>query len=301
MNKRLLTALYWLLFSVFQMMNFTKSQGGKKTLSLWLRRPLLEKALIENRLENVQFFIAPQNSSLIEEFWKVLRKTKNISLIFSNLISSPKVSDFENLYKFCKSINQLITVLSEVDADSAIITELKDIYNMHHNDNDKPALVKIEEILFNQIDFDKSYEQNRISFKSGLNEQLDGLKDIYHILPSILGEIREEIAKQLGLVEAEKVKVIYFPQVGYLICLAAEEQYSLHEDYEIVISSLDAIYLKNSKMAQLDKEFGDIHSEIVDFEIELLQCLRDEIVKYREIAVSIAAQLIQVRNEIKKG
>ena len=307
-------------FSIFNMLNFTKSTGGRKTLSNWLRRPLIEKLQIDNRLENVEFFVRLQSQSLIEEFWTVFRKTKNISLIFSNLSVYPKVSDLENLYKYCKSVNQLMRILNETDCACKIVSELKEIYlkpgNLSNQTNaskfeddsikngknyavqdilsEENSLIRIEQKLIQNINFDKSFEQNRITFKRGVNANLDRMKGIYDALPQLLGEATEEVVKELHLDESINVKVIYFPQIGYLISLPTECQNLISNSYEIVKTSLDAIYLKNQKMYLLDSEFGDIHTEIIDIEIELLQGLMIDIITHREKAVSIAIKLHEI-------
>jgi len=53
----------------------------------------------------------------------------------------------------------------------------------------------------------------------------------------------------------------------------------LHE-LKFVFKSTDQYYYKNERMLNLDKQFGDISSDINDLEMEMMDKLQDEFVKY---------------------
>ena len=274
-------------FSLFNIINFTKSGGGKALLRQWLSKPSCNKAEIDRRLDNVQFFAESSNRSIIEEIWVVLRKTKNIPTIFSSLHFSPKISDFENLYKMCKLLNQFMKSFDALNPKCQVLNELHSLYRVE-------VCGKFEEEIAVSIDFEKSDETGRISFKSGVNQQLDQLKDSSQLLAQIFAALVEEISSELKIPDTNDVKPVYYTQLGYLVAIPFGYKLRLPDSYQIQKANNETIYVKDSRMYELDEQFGDIHSCIVDLEIELLQELKESLLCFKQEIIDISLKLFEI-------
>ena len=68
-------------FSLFNLFNFTKTSGGKKMLTTWFRRPLMDVAQINDRLDAVESFVRGENEVLVVELQSIMRKVKNIPVM----------------------------------------------------------------------------------------------------------------------------------------------------------------------------------------------------------------------------
>lgn len=105
-----------------------------------------------------------------------------------------------------------------------------------------------------------------------------------------------------GLVS--QMNVVYFPQVGYLISmphdpdLSPDElalRISTQEDpFEPLFSTEHTNFFKNTRMRELDTEFGDIHADIVDIEINYVQSLVDLIQANAESLTAINALIAKL-------
>ena len=92
--------------SIFDVLNYTQTCGGRLTLEKWLRRPLVEKEAIEMRLNMVEAFIKNklQRKALHENS---LKKIPDFKKILTKFESENKAA-LEDLYKgghntYCKS------------------------------------------------------------------------------------------------------------------------------------------------------------------------------------------------------
>lgn len=65
---------------------------------------------------------------------------------------------------------------------------------------------------------------------------------------------------------------MYLPQLGFLIKMPQDQPYG---DLEFQFSADEDAYYKNSTMRDLNDEIGDIHTNIVDRELELVQEIKD--------------------------
>ncbi len=57
-------------------------------------------------------------------------------------------------------------------------------------------------------------------------------------------------------------------------------EFEFVHELKFVFKSNDQYYYKNERMHELDKQFGDISSDIIDLEAEIMDQLQDEFVKY---------------------
>lgn len=124
------------------------------------------------------------------------------------------------------------------------------------------------------------------------------MKRIYHALDSFLSKLADRIT--LPPNAATAFTLVYFPQVhginklGFLIAIQFPET---NTDFTIQglvyqFSTENCGYYKNAAMRDLDEELGDVHSNIADRELELMQGLRDWILEFTnpilELSNSIA-------------
>lgn len=87
----------------------------------------------------------------------------------------------------------------------------------------------------------------------------------------------------------ESLNVIYFPQLGYLICTPMRDEWTRGESIQVVDAwtfqffSETHAYFKSQEMFEMDKHVGDLHSMIVDRELEIIQSLLEEILVHSEV------------------
>ena len=96
---------------------------------------------------------------------------------------------------------------------------------------------------------------------------MDRLKDIYNGLDSLLNEVARNIAASLPESLQCDVNVIYFPQLGFSIAMPLDENGRPvydggDERWDLVFTTENRAYFKDSRMREMDESLGDIYGLI---------------------------------------
>lgn len=69
------------------------------------------------------------------------------------------------------------------------------------------------------IDWEESANAGRACVRSHIDEELDNRKHVYHGIDSVLSTVAEQICERMTYDYASSLNVVYFPQLGFLICV----------------------------------------------------------------------------------
>ncbi|KAJ3118199.1 MutS protein msh5 [Phlyctochytrium bullatum] len=160
---------------------------------------------------------------------------------------------------------------------------MKNIPKILHNMKMKTTVQEWQAVL--KIDFEESLKVDRVVVQEGVDNELDELKRMYNGLEDLLQLAAREVAPMLPEQFARVVSVVYFPQLGYLIMIPLEQSFNNAEGMEIEGLDLqfcteNTFFYKSAEMYDMDKTIGDIHTMIVDKEIEIVQGLKDAVIKF---------------------
>lgn len=88
---------------------------------------------------------------------------------------------------------------------------------------------------------------------------------------------------------ATSLNIVYFPQLGFLICVPMRDEWQSEDGIQVIdgwsfqFSSEQHVYFKSQEMHDMDTHIGDLHSLIVDREIEIVQGLLEEVLEHEEL------------------
>jgi DNA mismatch repair protein MSH5 len=112
-------------------------------------------------------------------------------------------------------------------------------------------------------------EMSRTVINPGVNEDLDEKKRLYDGMESLLNEISQEIAATIPPHFDLDLNVVFFPQIGFLICTPMDPQTGKAEyegeegsEWERIFSTENRIYFKDHHMKELDENIGDVYGWI---------------------------------------
>lgn len=144
-------------------------------------------------------------------------------------------------------------------------------------------LQEIGQMIMTNIDFGESEAANRVVVKSGVDADLDEMRQKYAGIGDMLSEVARQITELAAVPEniAAVLNVIYFPQIGYLTTVPAisrgqsdspsvvtdgsgEEMQPafVGEDWEYQFCTATTFYYKNPQMRDMDDYFGDVYGAI---------------------------------------
>ncbi|RKP17798.1 hypothetical protein ROZALSC1DRAFT_30434 [Rozella allomycis CSF55] len=237
--------------------------GGKKTLKKWMQRPLTDLGIINKRLESVK--IIRENIQSFQRIKDFLKLFSMVCGVLKKLKDNAKCSykEYQLIIKFCKLMNNLIY--------SKQVGEFKGLEGLKSLN----VLLEMNPEIFQDvithvevaIDFDLSKIEDRVVINVGIDEELAHLRQTFDNLPDFL------------------LNVVYYPQFCYLICIQLEPHIDPLMDYsmyglEFQFSTENAIYFKHQRMHELDSYLGDLHSAIIDKELEILTLLNEGLLSF---------------------
>ncbi|KAJ2997254.1 MutS protein msh5 [Globomyces sp. JEL0801] len=272
--------------SLFQLLNQTKSPVGNQLMKSWFMKPLQNLNDIQSRQSLISFFNHPHNNHLIKELQRHLSDTPNLPMLMSRIRMKNNPSDWKLFYKFLSSTIKICSIFMDV---SSTDFELLQFFQL---ESIQTILNRLYQAVDFRIDF-QSPESDRITIKSNVDVTLDEMKRFYQGLDSFLSELADNL--QLPTIPASEFNLLYYPQLGFLISIGFPTD--LKDAFEIdglTFQFMDQNrgFYKNEVM--FDAQFGDIHSNIVDLELELLQVLRDEIFEHYHQLISISKRLAEL-------
>ncbi|KAF3913411.1 hypothetical protein ABW20_dc0109215 [Dactylellina cionopaga] len=303
--------------SLFGMVNTTRTPQGYHFLKQIFLRPSLDAKVITSRYNAIQTLIRPDNSNAVNGIDKSLKKVPNILKTLTMLRkggesggngeqgnvefggkkgkSSPSTRAWNSLYNFAANAIKIRNHTAEMIGthEIEIFRHIADRFEIVHLQN-------MGKLIDDTVDFDESQYQGRVCVRSGIDDELDAMKDTYNGFEYILTEVAQNIIDDLPL-EVKNMEldlnVVYYPQLGYLICIPLGQDgkpiYAGSTDddeeenrWDWMFGTTQSSYYKSDKMRALDAELGDIFGNICDREIEILHELQEKVMRYKDLLIA---------------
>jgi len=127
------------------------------------------------------------------------------------------------------------------------------------------------------VDFNDSAlkKGGRIIVHAGVSDQLDQFKRREAGLPGMLTQFAKQVSQDLPDAFAWTLSVLYLPQVGYMFQVPTKPgmddplaNFGI-EGWEYIFEDDDHTFFKTEQCREMDENLGDIHTVIVDREVEI--------------------------------
>ena len=279
-------------YGLFQ--HLARSPQGKVALKQLFLRPILSMDAIRERHDSVAVFTRPENFAAVDRLTKHMTSIRNIKTHLRTLrrgtsIGSGKVGQlatkvWSGLKKFAYHSIQIYNCLGEV-SDFETLKLSRTFADRFVLDD----IAAVGQHVSETIDLEMSEEQQRTTVRAGIDPELDQRKHNYDGVDSLLDHVAEDIRKTIPVGLPQDLKVVYLPQIGFLVALPKDEEAGTAlwegtdgEHWEKMFAGDDLVYYKNDKMRTLDNHFGDLFTDICDREIEIIHELALEVLKFEE-------------------
>lgn len=210
-------------FSLFSLMDKTKSRIGRQRLREWMLKPLVDVGAIVNRQNGVQLFLQPAFQDTMGTLLKLLERIGAVDKIIQRMekcVTQPQ--DFGILVR---SIKTAIYIHECISQDI-----LWPLQNAPRDEDVNGYLVFIQEILQSfspgvlqglseklttAVDETATHQwdSRSIVIRDGFNEELDMMRDQYDQLGNMLQDISNDLCVQYPHLR-EFLDVAFFPQVS---------------------------------------------------------------------------------------
>ena len=298
-------------FSLFSLLDRTRSRAGRAQLREWMLNPLIDVAEITARQNGVELFIQPEMHNIARNILKLMERISAVDkIIFRIQKCCAKCHDFLALTKALSSATAIIdTVQEEIlwklrqrfvpqmdnDPREPNIVHAAGEWGSQNNHQyeayidyvqlflhrcDVVALQNLFDRITSIIDEEATYDCKNIVIRPGFNPQLDTFKEEFDQLEETLLIVGERVTQRIPHLQS-LIKVIFLPQVGFLISLHDQIDWKepgiLTDDFAFIFTEASRSYFKNDEVRELDEGIGDLDAYIKDIEALILTNIEDDI------------------------
>ncbi|OCB88935.1 hypothetical protein A7U60_g3890 [Sanghuangporus baumii] len=269
--------------SLYGILNSTRTTLGRFLLRQWLLRPSLSLSVITARHDAVECLMTPENIVTADAMCAHLKGLRNVPRILRMLkVGKAGLNEWQGIVKFTFHATLLREALTELQnvGEVDIFKKLIAILNV-------ASFREVGNAIHETIDWEESLYAGRVCVRPAIDEELDKWKHIYNGLDSVLSRVATQISETVPADYTSSLNVVYFPQLGFLICTPMKEGWvnssvDVFEGWSFQFSSETHVYFKSSEMHDMDRHIGDLHPSIVDREIEIIQTLLEKILQFAD-------------------
>ncbi|KAK0503937.1 DNA mismatch repair protein MutS [Armillaria luteobubalina] len=276
--------------SLFGILDTTKTTLGRALLRTWLLRPSLSLSVIGSRHDAVECFMRVENVGSTSSLNGHLKGIKNVPRILGILKDGRgKISDWQGLVKFTFHCAMLKDALTELHATSHV-----DVIKKLFNVLDIACFRDVGNRINETVDWEESTQAGRVCVRPLIDEELDNRKLVYYGIDSVLSKVAQQMSQRVPADYAPSLNIVYFPQLGFLVCIPMLKEWQTEAGITLIDGWTSHVYFKSQEMHDMDAHIGDLHSLIVDREIEIIQSLLEEILVHYDLmthACDICAEL----------
>lgn len=216
--------------SLFGILDSTKTALGRSLLRRWLLRPSLSIPVIQARHDAVACFTSPENIPIASAMHSHLKGIKNVPRILGMMKSGKaRITEWQGLVKFIIYSALLRESLGDLQ-DAHRVEIVRQLMNVLDVDGFRVVGNLVNEI----IDWEESTMNGRICVKPHIDEDLDNRKHVYAGIDDVLSKVAEQISSTVPLDYASTLNVVYFPQLGFLICIPIREEWKYEDGIQTI-------------------------------------------------------------------
>ena len=236
---------------------------------------------INERLDTASVFLRPENDGAMNNIVKNLAQIKNMRTVIMHLRKGVtnglskgggiKSGIWSSLRSFAFHTLQIRDALKEIAGVERlkIATRVLETFDAH-------GIASVGTIISEIVDFAASVAKHRTVVNTGVSAELDDIKRTYDGVEDLLNHTSRTIDATIPAIYNLKLSVIFFPQIGFLICIPLNPKLGRgdyeggegEDRWERIFSTDSNVYYKDPRMREMDEELGDIYAVICGNSIE---------------------------------
>jgi DNA mismatch repair protein MSH2 len=289
--------------SIFELLNHCKTTAGSRLLSQWLKQPLTNLHLIEERQELVSFLLDDTSlRTFLSQTW--LSQVPDIKRLMKKIhtgISKPssnqnkKLEDVVRLYQLVRALPDLINMLEAYDGPLIAKYWLEPITKSHE------SLLKFQELIETTIDLsplESSSAHSLLNTDFNIKPEFDeSLVEINDKLQSSLDQIKshhEQVGDDLRMELDKKLKLEKHQVHGWCFRVTRNDSAILRNTgnkYTQLQTVKAGVYFTTKDLIGLSKTYYDSYSEYNSKQSELIKEILSIATTYQLVFTALSLSL----------
>ncbi|KAJ8723319.1 hypothetical protein PYW08_003231 [Mythimna loreyi] len=241
--------------SLYGLLDKCRTQQGKRLLAQWLRQPLRDINLINERLDIVELLM--KNSQLrLQLHEDHLRRIPDLQALARRL--TRKKANLHDCYRIYQAINRLPSLLRCLaEAENATVhSSITEPISELNED-----LGKFLQMIETTVDMD-AVDRGDFLVKPSFDEQLQSLSEQLEKMQSSAEKELNKAARDLGLEAGKTIKLDSNPQNGFFFRVTLKEEQTLrgNKKYTIIDAVKGGVRFKTKSLEDITEEYTSIKS-----------------------------------------
>ncbi|ORY26954.1 putative meiotic recombination-related protein, partial [Naematelia encephala] len=261
--------------SIFGINNSCVTPIGRKLLHTWHLRPLTHLKAIKERHDAVGLFSSTEYQHAGQQLIRSMKKIGNISGWCNNIRrGKAKVTDWKGMIESLLAAREIRETVHGLAASASATLRI----NEKLEGAVGPELQDFMSQVIGTVDWDASKNEKRLCVRIGVDEELDECRQRLAELEPLLNLVATKISPHVPQDFCKTLNVVYFPQLGHLVAIEPGGRgiQQAPDGWVYKFESEENWYYKTPEMDNLDEHFGDLHSMIIEREINIMQDLTEE-------------------------
>ncbi|KAG7204200.1 hypothetical protein KM043_002034 [Ampulex compressa] len=278
--------------SLYAFLNRCQSRPGAQHLWRTLRHPTRNVDVLQERFKVVEFFMDPNNRSVMENLTSCLRNVHHLTSVMLGRYSGSqsKVSDWRRLHKTLMHVIYIADICGHNQGKMRLFKRIADSIT-----NEMQHVKYFIEYL---IDFEASKPENHLNVRSNVDPLLDELNHIKEALPHLLTKMGEKDMQEHLPPYITECNMLYLPNIGYVLAIKAwnatppEDEALPGLEFRFTINGVR--YYKSPCARELDATIGDIMLRIAKRQSQIMLKLVRYVLKHAksiQSAIQLCAEL----------
>ncbi|XP_060526201.1 DNA mismatch repair protein Msh2 [Cylas formicarius] len=268
--------------SVAGILNNCVTAQGKRLLDQWIKQPLKDLNLINERLEIVDCFVKDSETRAVITK-EALPKIPDLMILARKLAGKKaRLQDCFKLYQAIDSLPALARHLRKTDnayVKAAFVDVISDV---------AADMERFQSMIEELLDMDL-IGRGEFMIKSSVNREMNELHECKKHVESRMRQALSETADELGLEEGKTVKLESNPQHGHFFRVTKKEEPVLrkNKNYHIIDALTGGVRFNNSRLRKLNDEYVALNERYEEEQKELVRAVLDIAIGYTDSVRSL--------------
>ncbi|XP_049536744.1 DNA mismatch repair protein spellchecker 1 [Anopheles darlingi] len=248
--------------SVLGVLDRCRTPQGHRLVAQWIRQPLRDHAIIDNRHDIVECFV--KDSALRTELYdNHLKKLPDIQLILKRLVRrKSSLHDLFRLYQVTLRMPKILNLLAYgVTVNSPTI--MKIIYEPL---KDTVADLQLFKSMVEQIIDLEAIERGEYLVKASFDRELEEKKMQMDDLESKMKRQLSAVASDIGLEAGSSIKLEFVSHLGFHFRITLKDETAIRKNshYRVLDTVKGGVRFTNSQLTDLSELFCELKKEYED-------------------------------------
>ncbi|XP_045535961.1 DNA mismatch repair protein Msh2 [Papilio machaon] len=235
--------------SIYGLLDRCRTQHGKRLLAQWLRQPLRDINLINERLDIVQVLM--ERSQVRLQLHELLRRAPDLQALARRLTrKKASLHDCYRIYQAIERLPSLLQCLAQADNATVHAALSEPISELHSH------LEKFQQMIETTVDME-AVDRGEYLVKASFDEQLQSLRSELDRLQVAAERQLRAAADSLGLDPGKTIKLENNPQNGFYFRITNKEEHAIRgsKKFTIIDAVKGGVRFKNNSLENITDEY----------------------------------------------